>query len=299
MEGKNLKINFVFLVMILFALASSMSAQEANKLVLQTDDSSAASPGEPPHSFYAGMMYGSNMIYMGSNLSQNKPFYSGMFMYGYKNKFFLSASASHLSAFDTPVSFAAFSANFSHTFNSWFDITLSLSRYQVNKGLADTLFSSFTYGNITLGFDWRLLYTSVSAGSLFSETGSAYFNLKNSRYFETPSFMKDRAFLSFDPYVNLLFGTLTRTTTSEGTSIGVAPPFRPSRKPGQNPSGVTVTTYTGLMEIDFGLPIAFNTRKLTIEAEPGYVIPAYATSGEDVQTPKGFTLLISVYYRIF
>jgi hypothetical protein len=51
------------------------------------------------------------------------------------------------------------------------------------------------------------------------------------------------------------------------------------------------------MEIDFGLPVAFNTDFMTIEAEPSYVIPLY----DDTFYPgaKGFIFSLSVFFRIF
>ena len=128
------------------------------------------------------------MIYMGSNVSQDRPFYSGSVTYGYKNEFFASVSTSHLSAFDPFIAFSTLSIGFNHTFNKWFDISLGLSGYQVNSELTETLFSSFLYSNLSLGFDWKILYTTVSASGLFSESSGAYFSLRNSRYFKTNEF---------------------------------------------------------------------------------------------------------------
>ena len=279
----------------LVILSLNASAQENSAAITQEKDITAPVKDESPHSLYAGLGYGSNMIYMGSNVSQDKPFYYGSLTYGYNNEFFVSVSTNHLSAFDPFLSFSAFSMSYNHDFNSWFDISLGVSRYQVNNELTDTLFSNFFYGYLTLGFDWNILYTSISAGGLFSEANSAYFQLKNSRYFETPAFMNGKAYLSCDPYVNLLFGTLTKTITADGTSIGVLPPFRPSKSSGQH-SSATSTTFFGLMEVDLGLPVAFTTGKLTIEAEPGYVIPLYSKT--DILNPKGFILLLNCYFRI-
>jgi len=236
---------------------------------------------------------------MGSNVSNNKPFFSGSLTYGYKNEFFASVSTSHLSAFEPFISFSAFSLSYYRDVYSWFDISAGLSRYQVNSNLRDTLFSSFFYGYITLGFDWNILYTTISAGGLFSELNTAYFNLRNSRYFTTPEFFNGKVFISFDPYVNLLFGTLTKTITSDGTTIGVSTPFKPGRSSGGGSGSGTGTTtnFFSLMEIDLGLPVGFNIGKLTLEAEPGYVFPAYSDSV--IESPKGFVLLFNIFYRIF
>ena len=51
------------------------------------------------------------------------------------------------------------------------------------------------------------------------------------------------------------------------------------------------------MEIDFGLPVGFNIGKLTIEAEPGYILPMYEVTG--MPSPKGFAFLLSCSFKIF
>ena len=51
------------------------------------------------------------------------------------------------------------------------------------------------------------------------------------------------------------------------------------------------------MEVDLGLPVGLNVGKLTIEAEPGYVIPIYTVTG--LPSPKGFVFLLSCSFKIF
>lgn len=252
-----------------------------------------------PHSLFAGIGYGRNMIYMGSDVSQDKPYYSGSLTYGYKNALYVSVSTSHLTAFDPFLDFSSYSLSYKHDFNSWFDISLGASRYQVNSELTDTLFNSFFYGNLTLGFDWNILYTSLSAGGLFSESSGAYFNLRNSRYIQTTDLLNGEAYFYFDPYVNMLFGTLTKTVTADGTTIGVKMPFKTSKSSGGGggSSSGSTTTFFSLMELDFGLPVGFTIGRFTIEAEPGYVLPAY--SDADILAPKGFTFLLNCYLKIY
>ena len=282
----------------LVMLSFNASAQENSAVVTRKSDVTLPQKNESPHSLYTGIGYSNNMIYMGSNISLDKPVYSGSITYGYKNELFASVSLNHLTVFDPLLAFSTFSLSYNHDFNSWFDISLSVSRYQVNSELTDTLFNNFFYGNLSAGFDWNILYTNLSVGGIFSESSNAYFQLKNSRYFETPKFMNNKAYFSFDPYANLLFGTLTKTTTADGTSIGVSPPFKTGKSSGGGGSSSgTTSTFFSLMEVDLGLPVAFNTGKLTIEAEPGYILPTYSDTG--IQSPKGFILFLNVYYRIF
>jgi hypothetical protein len=248
------------------------------------------------HTLITGIGYANNMIYMGSNLSQDKPMYTGSIIYGFKEKFYVSASASHLSAFDPLVAFSTFSLGYSHDINDWLDVSLDLSRYQVNNRLTDTLFNSFFYGSLSIGADWNILYTNLSVGGIFSEGTNAYFQLRNSRYFETGKILKGRAYFSFDPYVNLLAGTLTKTETADGTVIGVSQPYKSSKTGSGQHSSSSTTDFFSLMEIDSGVTVAFNTERMTFEVEPGYVLPAYQVS--DSSSPKGFTLFLSFYFSL-
>jgi len=280
---KNFKSNITLLLACAMTGSFSLNAQE-----------------EAPstHALYGGLGLGNNMVYMGSSISGDKPYYYGSLTYGFKEQLYVSASSFHLSAFDPFLAFNTFGLTYSKTINSWFDLSAGISRYQVNSELTDTLFSSFFYGDLTLGFDWKLLYTKISTGGVFSESSGLYFQMRNSRYFQTPQFIKEKAYISFDPYVNMLFGTLTETTTADGTTVGVTQPFSPKKTSGRG-SGTSTTTreFFSLMEVDLGLPVAFNMGRVTVEADPGFIIPLY--SDTDPLNPKGFSFLLSCYVKIF
>lgn len=258
------------------------------------------------HSLYTGLGYGSNMIYLGSTISQSQPYGYGSLTYGIKDALYLSATAVHLNDRKPFTAFWIGSANFNHVFNSWFDASAGFYRYQVDPSLVDTLFSSFNYGDLNIGIDWRLIYTKISVGTIFTTESKAYFQIRNSRFFQTPAFFKNKAVISFDPYVNLLFGPITTIENSTDTITTTTYPFRKNGWGGGTVTGTTTTstvtnssysTRFGLMELDFGIPVTFSTRRITIEAEPGYVLPIYT----DINYPqsKGFVFLLSCYIRIF
>ncbi len=283
------------IIIALFPL--TLIAQEDTLSVNQDQYNGTVDETASIHSFYAGAGLGNKMVYMGSSISQDKPYYYGSLTYGLKDILYVSVGSFHLAAYDPFLSFNTFSLNYSQIFNSWFDLSASLSRYQVNKQLTDTLFNSFVYGDITFGFDWRILYTKVSAGGIFAESSGIYFQMRNSRYFETPVFFNGKAYISFDPNVNMLFGTLTETTTADGTVTGVTQPFNSKKSSGRGSSGTTTREYFSLMEVDIGIPVAFTISNITVEAEPGYILPLYSES--DPVNPKGFSFLLSCYLRIF
>jgi hypothetical protein len=288
----------------------------SSSLLLQTAVSQDTGPvtdtvktGEPEaisdHSLYTGAGIGSNMIYLGSTISRNRPYEYASVSYGFKNALFASVSGIHLGNVSPFVAFYSFSINYNQVVNSWFDISATASRYQVPSSLTDSLFNSFNYADLTLGFDWKILYTRISVGGIISNTGTGYYQISNSRYFETPGFGKKELTFSFDPYVNLLFGKLTTAKSTTGTTVTATPPFRTPGGGGGNGGGgggsgtstVTYTTKTGLMETDFGVAISLNAPRFTIEAEPGYTMPLY----EDPEYPgvEGFVVILSCFIKIF
>jgi hypothetical protein len=195
------------------------------------------------------------------------------------------------------LAFYSLSFNYSHVFNSWFDISADLAGYKTSDSLQETLFSDFVFFNLTTGFDWKLIYTKLSFGGLISEKSRGYLQIRNSRYFETPEFFNGKALISFDPNFNILFGEIIKIETSTGsTKYGASPPFRHFKK---NPY-ITTETYSskfGLMDFDFSFPVTFSYGNLSIEAEPGYILPAFINP--DYPAPKGFSFFLSAYFKIF
>ncbi len=250
------------------------------------------------HSLYAGADYGSNMIWLGSTISGSLPYYSASLTYGFKNSFYLSGSASNVSGLKPYPAFYSLSADYSHTFNDWFDISADLAGYKTRKTLQDTLFSDFGYANLTAGFDWKILYTRVSLSGVLSSDNKGYIQILNSRYFQTGDFLKGEAFISFNPGFNLLAGEIIEiiTTTTGSKRYGLSPPFRHYKK---NPLS-SVETYTstfGVMDYELSFPVTFNYKNLSFEVEPDYIIPAYKNS--TYPAPHGFLVYLSLYLKIY
>ncbi len=280
--------------LILQASLISLTAQSRTVADTSPDTSSVAGKGSV-HSLYAGAGYGNNMIYLGTTMSQDHGFGYASVSYGLMDKLYLTATGYTITGFSPFIAYYNVGATFNHTFNSWFDISTSLSRYSVAESLQDTLFSNFTYADATLGFDWKILYSKLSIGGLFADGSQLYLQTRHSRYFETPLFAKDKAFFSFDPYINILFGKMISMETSGGTTTTVSPGYRPWKNGGQGSSS-TYSEVFGPMEIDFGLPISFNYDFVSIEIEPGYVLPLYSETGATGM--KGFLFMASAFFRI-
>jgi hypothetical protein len=282
---------------LLLILLNSLTAFSQDSLAI---DSTGVKdkPDEPLHALFGGMGYGSNMVYLGSTISQNSSFGYGSLVYGYRNEFYVSVSGMHLTGFKPFFPLYTGSLSYSHTFNSWFDISAGLYSYLVNSSLRDTLFGNFIYADLTLGVDWRLLYSKISLGGLKMEQSQFYFQIRNSRYFQTPDILNGKATISFDPYVNLIWGPVTtvETITNSDTIVSTFPPFGPGRPGNQAPSESVYTSDFRLMEIDFGLPVSINFDFMSIEVEAGYVLPL--NSDTYAQSSKGFLLLVSAFMKI-
>jgi hypothetical protein len=249
------------------------------------------------HSLYAGIGAGSNMIYLGTSISNNKPFYAASATYGYRNSFFVSASASHLNETTPYIAFYNLGINYSHTFNSWFDISSDLAGYKTAEPLQDSLFSDFAYLNLTTGFDWKLLYTRISFSGIISEENGFYLQVSNSRYFETPEFFKGKALFYFNPDIDILFGNLISIENVSGSNkYNNAPPFSHARKKKVN-SADTVTEKFGLMDFQFSIPVTFSYGRFSLEAEASYLLPVY--SDPYYPDSKGFTFYLNALVKIF
>jgi hypothetical protein len=261
------------------------------------------------HAFYTGAGYGNNMIYMGSTISHNQPFGYTALSYGFNNEFYATVSAVHLSDVNPFMAFYAGSLNYNHVFNSWFDISTGVYRCQVPASLADTILRNFTYGDLTVGIDWKLIYSKISVGTLLSEENQTYFQIRNSRYFQTPEFSNKKFYISFDPYISLLLGPRYKIVSTSDTYLLNSPVYQNLGSNSQNKITRPVTTATaiainttysrdfGFKEIDFGLPVTFNSDRIAMEAEANYVLPLYNDSY--FPGPKGFIFSISCFFRIF
>lgn len=289
-------INLILIILSLLVIQVNALSQ-SDSLKQNISVNSADSSGKiSPHALYSGIGIGSNMIYLGTTISGNKPFGYGALTYGYDNKLYLSASAIHITDLDPYFAFFSGTLSYTHTFNSWFDIAGSISTYQVAPSLTDTLFNSFNYADLTLGIDWRIIYTRLYAGRLMGDEKGTYIQIKNSRYFETPGFGRWRATVSFDPYINILFGTMTKSKTITGTTTVFLPPFKKWKTRTQTTTDTEYYNEFGLMEIDLGIPVSLNLGKMTIETEAGYIFPFYKDSV--YPGAEGFYMLISAYFKI-
>jgi len=111
-----------YLILFLLLLPSATPAQTGANISLPVNDTSKAGSEVERHALYTGAGYGSNMIYLGSTMSQDQPYGYGNLTYGFKNKLYASVSAVNLSRFDPVAAFYIGGLSYNHVFNSWLDL---------------------------------------------------------------------------------------------------------------------------------------------------------------------------------
>jgi hypothetical protein len=291
---KSKKFPELILVLVLIILPLSAYSQADSSEYKDSSSGQKKISGASKNTLYLGAGAGSNLIYLGSIISKKQPFTYSSLIYGFNNELYISLSGIHLPGINPYLPFYSGSLSYSHVFNSWFDINTGLSANKFSSSLTDSLLTSFIYGDVTLGIDLRLIYTKITAGGMLADEMTTYFLLRNSRYFRTPGFGRHKTFFSFDPYINIIAGTYLKseyntTITGAGMESGA--------KKSQSSTSVSWSSHFGIMEYDFGLPVAINLKRFSIEAEGGYVIPAY--SDPELPQPKGFVFMISGSIKIF
>jgi hypothetical protein len=284
---------FFTLSLICLCISEPLSAQVDSR----PDSAQIGNKEGKVHSLYAGAGFGSDMVWLGSTISGSLPYYSVSLIYGFKNSLYFSGSASIVNGLKPYPAFYNLSTNYSHTFNKWFDISADLAGFKTREILKDTLFSDFGYINLTGGFDWQILYTRISFSGVFSNDNKGYIQIMNSRYFETGDFLNGNASVSINPGFNILSGEIIEIVTTTGTKkYGLSPPFRHYKK-NQGSTTESIKSKFGVLDFEFSLPVTFNYNNASIEVESDYLIPAYKNSS--YPAPKGFTIYISLYLRIY
>jgi len=283
-------------LMLSLTVSASLYGQSDTTGVVSLDSNSKSTTTIVKHSLFASAGFGSNMIFLGSTISRDDPYLATGLVYSYRNSLFLSASAAHITGIEPFFAYYSVSADYKHTFNSWLDISANISGFKANRSLEQTLFNNFIFSNFTTGFDWKILYTRISGGLLFSQSTTGFIQFSNSRYFQTPSFFKGRSFLSFYPEINLISGEIVTMKTITGTSTyGYSPPFRKFRRDIQPPL-LAYSSRFGPVLLDVSLPITFTYRSLSLEADPCYILPCFKSNV--MQAPKGFTFYLTASFRI-
>lgn len=246
------------------------------------------------HQFFGGAGYGTNLIYYGTSVSGDQPYFSAEMIYAWDKGFWASAGLFHLPDQEPFFSFTDLSAGYAYVFNKTLDAGLSASRYHTEESIDTTFYSDYTFLGANLGIDWLLLYTTLMPGWLLAEENSFYLVIDNTHFFRTPAFGKKEAYLTFNPGMSLLFG-----------SYAWLRQYRRQGSGGQGPGygGNRYSTTTAIEEEDFRLldlqlsiPIEFFLGRFSLEFEPAYFVNFIQEATQETEDRFFFTL--GLYYKI-
>jgi hypothetical protein len=249
---------------------------------------------EQAHQFFAGAGYGSDLIYYGTSVSGNQPYFSGELLYAWEKGLWAAAGFYHLPDQDPFFSFVDLSVGYSYVFNKVFDAGISVSQYHGGESIDTTLYANYTFLAANAGIDWMLLYTTFTPGWLLAEENSFYLMVDNTHFFRTPAFGKKDCYFSFNPGISFLFGSyawLRQYGRQGGGGQGPGP--------GGNRNIYTTTVIEEdfrLLDMQLSIPVEFYLDRLSIEFEPAYFLNFIGDENGDTEGRFFFTL--GLYYKI-
>jgi hypothetical protein len=236
---------------------------------------------------YIGGNYGSNYLYYGRTFSGNKPYYSTDLTLMHKSGFWTAGSVYHL-FHETPyINFYDLSIGWQDTFKPWLDGGITFTRFIFPKTETDGSAVGFSFWTFQAGFDWNFLYSSINASILSGDNIDLYIILKNSRYFQTKTFARNKMYFSFDPSFTFVAGS---SDYYKVTQI--------KRRIGRWPGAIIVEKERQfqLLDFEFTFPVALNWSKVTLEPAVTYYHPVNLTFNDFSQ--EGFYLYFSLLISI-
>lgn len=249
------------------------------------------------HQLFAGTGYGSNLIYYGTSISENQPYFSSELIYAWIGGLWAGAGFFHLPGEQPFVSFVDLSAGYSYVFSKVFDAGLAISQYHSSQSLDTTLFQNFTFLSANLGIDLKFLYSKITPGWLIADERNFYLLWDNSYYFNTPDLGPKGSFFSFNPTFSLMFGSYAYLSYFYYRYGGGGGGGQGPGHGGQGKALVEEHENFRLLDMQFSIPVAFYSGRFSLEAEPAYFINFIDDDNGD--SSKRFFFTLGVYYKIF
>ena len=271
---------FIIIVSIFFGLPTWSQNQNADSAGLDYSN----------HSLVYGGGYGSNLRFSGIKLLEQQSYFSTDLTYGYKDLITANIALYHLPGIQPSVAFYDFSLGIAHTFNSYFDAALTLSRYCTANQLKETFFDNANYISASAGLDWRLIYTNVSYSAMLASESQHYLRIANSHYLPIKQLKKGKGQFWIDPSVNFILSSYYSESSSDENGNGNG------NKPSKEEETIQYDQLFGLTELEISLPMALDFGKATLEVNPYYSVEIK----KDALYPasSGFCLYINLYIKL-
>ena len=161
------------------------------------------------------------------------------------------------------------------------DWHLSYSQFFVMSDAIPSAYRTQGYAQTTLGYDWKILFSSLQVHTLINQHSDVFFTTYHSRYFEFNDYLWKKIKVSFEPKFSFTFGT-HNFEYANGLVIA--------------PGGGGVISETGdttlgskivPLNFDFTFPLKFALSYFSIEPSWRYTLPfnanpAYSSGGLQV-----------------
>lgn len=261
---------YVFFTLFLFIGLTQSRGQEAD----------SADSEEKPLVYDFVMLngkYQNVFTFLGRDFGQVIPFFNFDAMYMLHNGLYLNVGAFKFIETDVPFQYAA-TLGYSKDISQKTDIHLSYSQYFV-ADVSDVIgVQNLGLLQSTFGLDWNLLYSTLQLQALFNEQPDFFLGMTHSRYFQFDKKLFKTFLVSFEPKVQVLWGT--RNFYWMG---------------GFDDAEITGLDFNNvkLLTGEASFPLMFSVGNWDLEFETRYVMPFNTTEFDDSQDRFVFAVGLS------
>ena len=218
--------------------------------------------------------YQNAFTFLGRDFGQTIPFFNLDAMYMLHNGLYLNVGAFKFLQTDVPVQYAA-TLGYSKDLSKKTDLHVSYSQYFVEDMSEVIGIQNLGLLQSTFGLDWNILYSTLQLQALFNEKPDFFLGMTHSRYFQFDQKLFKTFRVSFEPKVQILWGT--RNFYWMG---------------GFEDSEINTLDFNEfkLLTGEASLPLMFSVGNWDLEFETRYVIPMNTAEFDDSQNRFVFAI---------
>ncbi|MFC6997875.1 TorF family putative porin [Rufibacter roseus] len=254
-----------------------------------------------------GLETANNASFYGRNTATQYPYVAGSLTYTHRSGLWLSAMSYHLFNTQDEIDETDVSAGYSFNVGERFDGTLSYTRFFF--GPNTPLIQSVTSNAVSASgmYDWKILYSGLSASYTFGGSNDFFTVLDNSRYIPLEPLWKGKNAVGLDPKISIIAGTqqfsetytqVTENKKNNGLGSVLDPlPIGGNNGNGNNNTTTTTTTTTKrrfkVINYSLSVPVVFSLGNFDFEPTYRYSIPVNKLEGDESKAQSFYTFNVS------
>ena len=212
--------------------------------------------------------------FLGRDFGQTIPFFNLDAMYLFHNGIYVDIGAYKFLQTDVPFQYAA-TLGYVKDLSKKTDIHLSYSQYFV-EDISDVIgIQNLGLLQSTFGLDWNVMYSTLQVQALVSDQPDFFIGMTHSRYFQFDQELLNTFRVSFEPKIQMLWGTRNFYWMAGFDDTEITP---------QNFEQVKLLTG------EASLPLMFSLGNWDLEFESRYVIPMNMAEFDDSKNRFVFSL---------